>query len=206
MTDRQRIVLTGGPCGGKTTFIQLAQRNFGSSMEVVEEAATLLYRGGFPRGAEILNRRCAQTAIYHVQRQLETYYFTRASEATLFLCDRGSLDGVAYWPGSTKDYLNHLNTHLEFEISRYDWVIHFMTASEDDYNAGNPYRTETYQEAKHLDSLIQATWSQHPRQVIIEDKDDFLNKMELALDVISAIQMGLSLNEIRQLVDRPTKE
>lgn len=44
-----RIVLTGGPGGGKTTAADLYRREIGDQVVVVPEAATLLYTGGFPR-------------------------------------------------------------------------------------------------------------------------------------------------------------
>lgn len=70
-TVRCRIVLTGGPGGGKTTAADLFRREIGERVVVVPEAATLLFSGGFPRSPEIHARRSAQCAIYHVQRNAE---------------------------------------------------------------------------------------------------------------------------------------
>ncbi|MCB0954305.1 MAG: AAA family ATPase, partial [Microthrixaceae bacterium] len=44
-----RIVLTGGPGGGKTTAADLFRREIGDSVVVVPESATTLFAGGFPR-------------------------------------------------------------------------------------------------------------------------------------------------------------
>lgn len=41
-----RVVLTGGPGGGKTTAADLDRREIGDEVVVVPEAATLLYFGG----------------------------------------------------------------------------------------------------------------------------------------------------------------
>ena len=49
---RCRIVLTGGPGGGKTTAGDLFRREFGERVVLVPEAATLLFSGGFPRVEE----------------------------------------------------------------------------------------------------------------------------------------------------------
>ncbi|NDI06057.1 MAG: hypothetical protein EBY58_07285 [Rhodobacteraceae bacterium] len=44
-----KIVLTGGPGGGKTTAADLFRRELGEKVVVVPEAATMLFSGGFPR-------------------------------------------------------------------------------------------------------------------------------------------------------------
>jgi hypothetical protein len=94
---RCRIVLTGGPGAGKTTAADLFRREIGDRVVVVPEAATLLFSGGFPRVKEAHATRSAQAAIYHLQRNLEDIQAARFPERVL-LCDRGTLDGAAYWP------------------------------------------------------------------------------------------------------------
>ena len=47
-----RIVLTGGPGGGKTTAADLFRREIGEKVVVVRETATMLFAGGFPRVGE----------------------------------------------------------------------------------------------------------------------------------------------------------
>ena len=70
MADRPyRIVVTGGPGGGKTTAADLFRREMAGKVAVVPEAATILFGGGFPRGGPA--QRAAQVAIYQVQRNLE---------------------------------------------------------------------------------------------------------------------------------------
>ncbi len=84
-----RIVLTGGPGGGKTTAADLMRREVGERIVIVPEAATMLFSGGFPRQAETHARRSLQTAIYHVQRNLEDVHSALYSDRIL-LCDRGT--------------------------------------------------------------------------------------------------------------------
>ena len=45
----RKIVLTGGPCAGKTTMAQILSRAFHGSVVNVPESASLLFSGGFPR-------------------------------------------------------------------------------------------------------------------------------------------------------------
>ena len=66
-----KIVLTGGPSAGKTSAVDIMHRSDSSRTVVVQEAASLLYRGGFPRSKENLHMICQQRAIFHVQRELE---------------------------------------------------------------------------------------------------------------------------------------
>ncbi|MGZ3695296.1 MAG: AAA family ATPase, partial [Bdellovibrionota bacterium] len=44
-----KIVLTGGPCAGKTTMVKMIEQAFPASVVGVPEAASLLFNGGFPR-------------------------------------------------------------------------------------------------------------------------------------------------------------
>ena len=101
--NRCRIVLTGGPGGGKTTAADLFRREIGERVVIVPEAATLLFTGGFPRAGTPLGIHAVQRAVYHVQRNLED------TQAALFpgrilLCDRGTVDGAAYWPDESHHF------------------------------------------------------------------------------------------------------
>ena len=66
-----RIVLSGGPGGGKTTAADLFRREIGDRVVIVPEAATILFQGGFPRTEDPAALKIVQTAIFHVQRHLE---------------------------------------------------------------------------------------------------------------------------------------
>lgn len=65
--------------------------------------------------------KAAQRAIFHVQRELEVIGDTH--NAALVLCDRGTVDGLAYWPGPPEEYWSSLETRQEDELARYDAVI-----------------------------------------------------------------------------------
>jgi hypothetical protein len=68
-----------------------------AGVKVLPEAASIVFGGGFPRGEGSELRRAAQRAIFYVQRELEAA--ADANNPAIILCDRGTLDGVAYWPG-----------------------------------------------------------------------------------------------------------
>jgi hypothetical protein len=43
------VVLTGGPGAGKTATLEVVQRELSRHVVVVPEAASILWKGGFPR-------------------------------------------------------------------------------------------------------------------------------------------------------------
>lgn len=182
-TGSQRIVLTGGPGGGKTTAADLMRREVGDRIVIVPEAATMLFSGGFPREAEIHARRSVQTAIYHVQRNLEDIHSALYSDRIL-LCDRGTLDSAVYWPeDSDGNFFDSLSTSFEDELARYDAVIFFETAAVGNLSieGGNPTRTESIEEAVELDRQLQQIWGTHPNYNFIRHENSFMKKLQNAV-------------------------
>src|SRR5262245_47056060 len=87
--ERRRIVLTGGPGAGKTAVLELIRQSFCEHVHVLQEAASLVFGGGFPRDDDEPCRRAAQRAIFYVQRELENA--ADAHQPAIVLCDRGTL-------------------------------------------------------------------------------------------------------------------
>lgn len=183
-----RIVLTGGPGGGKTTAADMFRREIGEGVVVVPEAATILFQGGFPRSPEPGAMRYAQTAIFHVQRHLEDVQAALFPGRTL-ICDRGTVDGAAYWPGYPHDYFGAVGSTMAAELARYDAVIFFETAavSGASIEGGNPIRNETIAEAARLDGKLRALWSQHPRFILVPNNRSFFKKLSFGLAVLEGI-------------------
>lgn len=197
MNSYVKLAITGGPSGGKTTLIEALKKELGSKCAVVPEAASILYRGGFPRYKVPLATIHAQKAIYYTQRELEDLV-TGVSQKNLIVCDRGSLDSVAYWPEDEMHFFKMLGTTREAELARYDWVIHLDTAALDFYDTSNPIRTESFQEAWDLNDKIKRAWEGHPRRVVITHNEDFISKMTTSLAVINAIMAHKSAEEIKK--------
>jgi len=190
-----KIVITGGPSGGKTTLIEALRKDFHGELAVVPEAASILYRGGFPRKVTLRGRMHAQRAICFVQTELENLVADE-SEVELIVCDRGSLDSVAYWPDTAENFFRDMQTSREKELARYAWVIHLDTADHDAFDTSNPVRTESFSEALELNQKIKKAWEGHPNRIVIGHNNDFLTKISEAKNVIGWIRQGLDRTEI----------
>lgn len=186
-----RIVLTGGPGGGKTTAADLLRRELGTKVVVVPEAATILFAGGFPRSQQWQANRAAQSAIYHVQRNLEDIQATIYPERVL-LCDRGTVDGAAYWYDGQDAFFHTVGTSLEAELKRYDAVVFFETAAVAGLSieGGNPVRNESLAQAVELDRRLRTLWSRHPRFTLVPHSSSFLEKIMSALGILQRLVNG----------------
>ncbi len=185
---RSAVVLTGGPGGGKSTAADLLRREIGERVIVVPEAATMLFSGGFPRPVDPEARRSAQAAIYHVQRNLEDIQAAQYPERIL-LCDRGTVDGGAYWPDGSDDFYESVGSSYEQELGRYDAVIFFETAAlgSHGFESENPVRTETQQEAVDLDGRLRELWAPHPWFTLIPHSASFFRKMTVGLGILESL-------------------
>jgi predicted ATPase len=185
---RCRLVLTGGPGGGKTTAADLFRRELGERVVVVPESATILFAGGFPRSQEVMARRAQQSAIFHVQRNVEDIQRALFPDRTL-LCDRGTIDGAAYWPSGEQDYFQAMSTTLEAELARYDAVVFFETAAVAgaSIEGGNPVRIESKGEAVELDQRLRELWSRHPRFSLVRHTSSFFQKITTGLAVLESL-------------------
>lgn len=188
MNHRKRIVVTGGPGGGKSTAVELFRRELGERVIVVPESATMLFAGGFPRHQNAAAQEAAQRAIFHVQRNLEDVQAAAYPER-LLLCDRGTVDGAAYWPGEPEQYFKAMGTTFAAELARYDGVIFFESAAAGGHSieGGNPARTETNAQAALLDLALQQIWKQHPRYAFIRNERSFFAKLQQGIGALTAM-------------------
>lgn len=195
-----KIVLTGGPSAGKTTFLEALQKSaYADKIAMVPEAASILFKGGFPRVKSAQGIQKAQIAIYHTQKQLEDLIAAETSHQFI-ICDRGSLDGAAYWPGNPQDFYQQINSSVAQEVARYDYVIHLDTTSKKYYDTGYSIRIESYEEAIVLNEKIKEAWSAHPERVFIANQEDFIQKMNLCFQNIERI---IKLNSVPLLKVQP---
>lgn len=182
----QLIVLTGGPGAGKTAVLCAAHKLLGHNVVIFPEAASILFGGGFWRFDSVSAIMASQRAIYHVQKEMETLILEE-KKWTVGLCDRGTLDGLAYWPGSESQFFEALSTQKDLEYAKYHAVIHLRTPGiRQGYNHQNPVRIETPEAAAMIDAKIHEIWKDHPRYSQIESTGDFLEKMRQAVQRIQS--------------------
>lgn len=191
-----KIVITGGPCAGKTTAMSWIQNAFtkkGYMVLFVDETATELISGGAPWKYTRCNRdyqyRLTELMMAK-ENAFEEIAKTFDAEKVLIVCDRGALDNRAYMNDEEFQYvLDKLNTN-EIELrDHYDAVFHLVTAAkgaEQFYTlANNAARYETIEEAVRVDDGLIAAWTGHPHLRIIDNRYNFDEKMLALITEIS---------------------
>ncbi len=178
MRKQLKVVVTGGPGGGKTTALDLFRRELCQQIVVVPEAATLLFSGGVTRSDNEQCVKMVQKTIFQLQKNLEDIHKVQYPDR-LLVCDRGSLDGLAYWPGSESDFFKQVSSTFEEELERYDAVIFFESAatSGQEISSNNPARSESLQQAAKLDKKLQRIWSKHPHFYFVGSSESFVRKI-----------------------------
>jgi hypothetical protein len=190
MSRTQLVAVTGGPGAGKTAILEVARKHLGHRVTVVPEASRIIFGGGFPRERDDVTRRAAQRAIFHAQRQLEDVAVARAARP-FALCEGGTLDGLAYWPGTECEFWMEMGAAPDEELARYAAVVH-LRSPPPGFVAGAPDnepRSETAAEAAEIDERILHAWGRHPRRTVIPWSEDFMLHVVRAID---AIRVALS--------------
>lgn len=178
----KRVVLTGGPGAGKTAVLDAVRESMCQHVVVLPEAAGIVFGGGFPRAGREGVRRAAQRAIFFVQRELESA--GESENPAIELCDRGTVDGAAYWPGPDTLWSSVGVVRLD-ELARYDLAIHLRTPSAaQGYARTNPLRLETAADAARIDDRIAREWDGHPHVFVVDATEEFVVKAERVLELI----------------------
>ena len=191
-----KIVITGGPCAGKTTAMSWIQNAFterGYHVIFVPECATELIKAGIS-GTTCKTVIEFQKALMQLQLQREAIYEQAAqginADKVLLVCDRGIMDSKAYL--SELEFSTVLNAIKKNEVElrdNYDAVFHLVTAAngaEEFYTLeNNAARTETIEEAREVDRRLIESWNGHPHFRVIDNQTDFENKIKKLIKEIS---------------------
>lgn len=177
-----KIVLTGGPSGGKSTL----QRNIYEQIPeayCAPEVATILLSGGFPAPNEQHPweetwQRNFQLAVAASQVALENITNNRTHQESkrLTVYDRGLMDGAAYLPGGIRELEEITGQNEQAMLNNYSLVLHLNTsAAHNAYDKNsNPHRFEEAEAALKLDYRILEVWENHPNRIVL----DMPNKVE----------------------------
>lgn len=192
----KRIVITGGPCAGKTSAMEYLRGRLadaGIAAVFVPEAATdLILAGTAPwTCASMLE---FQTQVIALQLERETAALEEAASLgdALVICDRGVCDSHAYL--SDGEYAAALATNGLAEqdaLARYDAIFHLESvavADEAAYTqANNGARFENATEAALADKRTLDAWAAHSNLRIIANEATFEAKARNLADAIAGI-------------------
>jgi len=212
-TDMVRVVLTGGPCAGKSSALakikeRASQKGF--DVYVAPESATILFSNGCQWSDDPVDQERFMKAIVLMQLQIERTFTMIASSTrrpSILIVDRGILDNKGYispegW-NRTMKAVDKVLLEIEFTesyvLGRYDAVIHMCTAAkgaEKYYKSGwttddsgnKVYRRETAEMARELDDNMISCWEAHPRHYVVPNDDKgFEAKLDAVSNVIIAV-------------------
>lgn len=198
MQKISKIVLTGGPCAGKSTAMSWIQNAFterGYKVLFIPETATELITGGvapWTCGSN-LDYQCCQMLL---QIEKEQVFISAAEsmddEKILIVCDRGMMDNRAYMTELEFGVVLDRIKMNEIEVrDSYDAVFHLMSAANgasDIYLKNvenNAARTETVEQAVELDNKLISAWTGHPHLRVIDNSTGFEDKMKRLISEIS---------------------
>jgi len=202
-----KLVLTGGPCGGKTTGqARLATffENLGWKVFRVPETATVLMSGGISFGE--LNEEQVldfQEHLVVTMMALEETYFSMAEKCTqnvLIIADRGVMDASAFISRENWErILTKLNLEdIEISDNRYHQVVHMQSAA---LGAEKFYTTEDHaarfeglELARERDRRAMDSWRDHPYVDIIDNRSDFDSKINKLIDVVVR-RIGINIGD-----------
>lgn len=185
-----KVVLTGGPCGGKTTGqMRLCTffENMGWKVFRVPESATVLLSGGIKFSD--LNAEEAfkfQENLLRTMIQIENTFFQlgeSCSRNCLIICDRGAMDASAFISKDKWELMMASNgwNNVELRDNRYNQIIHMVSAAngaEDFYSTeDHACRSESVEVARELDYKAAAAWVGHPYFDVIDNSQDFESKI-----------------------------
>ena len=202
----KRIVLTGGPCAGKTTafnYVPEKLANHGVSVICVPEAATLLINSGVsPLTLKAQSKKkylAFEELLIRTQILLEEKIFAELArikngKKKLILLDRGCMDAAAYL--EPKEFRKILKRNywdvVGLRDKRYDAVFHLLTVADgrpDLYTQNNnTARLEkTPEQAIEADQRTQHVWLGHSYLAVINNSTLFQGKMRRLLKAIQRI-------------------
>lgn len=205
MNDIKKIVLTGGPCAGKTTALVKVIEHFSSlgyKVFTIPEVPTMFTQAGMnylTSNKDFFFE--GEKATLQTQLHLEDSFYRMAQtleQPVLIICDRGVMDISAYLsPEQWKEIISQVGyTQTQLRDERYDAVLHLVSAAdgaEQFYTtSNNAQRLEQADEkglqiARELDKKVIEAWTGHSHLRVINNHEDFNNKLNRVLKEISNV-------------------
>ena len=183
MKTIKRILFTGGPCSGKTTFTSRVEEIFGERgyrVIIDHEAATDLISGGISpatMGMYEFQKYCVALQLKKEEICMRAAEEIEGDKVLIFI-DRGLPDDAAYvGEEDFREILKEFNIEYDDMFARYDFVVHLVTSAkgkEDAYTfSNNAARYENLDQARAMDDMALEAWKDHPNRAIIGNETDF---------------------------------
>lgn len=214
-----KLVITGGPCGGKSTGLSTIDQALvekGYIVFIVPETATEIKGGGI--SPALFKNEDFQKALLELQLKKEYIYYEMAKKIKdkpiVILYDRGALDGKAYIDNENfSAILSSLGLNEVHLRDSYDGVFHLKTAADgaEEYytTENNEQREESVEEARELDQKTLQAWSGHSHLRIIDNNfDSFEDKIDCLMEEIYSL-LGIPCSieiEKKFLIEYPNLE
>ncbi len=198
MNKVKKIVLTGGPCGGKSAVLKALSEAFRGKVIIIPETATELLEtppelGGtgvpgkdFEWTQEWQNNFQEKILLRQLEKEARAREIAENNpEIELIICDRGILDGAAYTSGGLDTFLTRFGLSQEECHLLYDKIIHLSSLATDnpakfeEMRKSNPIRYEGGDLAKNreLDRRTYEAWKDHPQQTLVGATDEIEQKI-----------------------------
>ena len=195
-----KIVLTGGPCGGKTTCMNALVEHFkakGFRVFVVPEVPSILISGGVDFAALDKDGFVRfENNLLSIQVAMENTFIDLAKSSggpAIVLCDRGTMDPAAYMDTEMWNTILAAQNWTENALrdERYDAVVHLVTTAigaEKFYTTdNNEARKESPELAAELDRKVEKAWSAHRNHQVIDNSTGFDEKLARVITAIESV-------------------
>lgn len=204
-----KIVLTGGPCAGKTTILNAVSKYLKQKqipvVTVPETATELIINGMTPNDENmydfqslVMKRQLIKEkdALQYVQKNFANY------NKCVIIYDRGICDSAAYL-NDHKDFqklLSENGLNETWVLDNYDLVLDLLSLAvckKETYNLSNEVRTEAVEQAAILDNKTSNAWAKHHNLKLLSSE---VSIEEEANTVIGYINNLLNENENQEKV------
>ena len=194
MSQIVKIVISGGPCAGKSSALKHIQKIFtekGWNVLLVSESATELILGGIAPWTcqSILEYQSYQTQLQLTKEDIFDTMAKTLPSPVLIVCDRGLMDAKAYM--TEFDFHKMLDSFSASEqewLNRYDAIFLLETTAKgkEEYysHCTNEARSEGLEKARQLDDCTIQAWREHPHCFYFDNSTDFDGKLEKLIQAI----------------------
>ena len=199
-----KIVLTGGPCGGKTETIPVLYEKLNKeySVKTVDETANSLLNLGYMPNVNIPIFDF-QNLVFKIQFLKE---YISEGESKILLCDRGLFDGKVYINNISFKKIFDLNKLDEKKVlSTYDGALYFRSISHEypiEFVEKRIY--ESPEVGRLRDEQCRVIWDKKIIECDYNNLDGFKNKQKLlykALEKQVKILQSLKTNNLSDYYD-----